>query len=80
MDKIRYGKFKDKYFDRFVKYYADSVNEQQRKELKRSIFDNPNLTIDEKEDFWDIVVKGGKDARKTISKSRRLYHSKSKRK
>ena len=62
MDKERYKNFREKYLKRFIKYYNED-NIIQRKELKRSIFDNPNLTIDEKEKFWEEVKRGGKNAK-----------------
>ena len=67
MNKERYFKFKQKYLDRFIKYYREA-NAAQKKEVKRSIFDNPNITIDEKEKFWEEVMKGAKNGKSKTTK------------
>lgn len=63
MNKEDYKKFKEKYLKRFIKYYIDD-NSIQRKELRRSVFDNPNLTLQQQREFWDEVVKGSKNVTK----------------
>ena len=68
MNKERYQSFRDKYLGRFTKYYIEA-NNTQRKEVKRSIFENINLTIEERETFWNEVIENakGRDRRsKTI--------------
>lgn len=54
MNREDFIKFKEKYLKRFRKYYKEGTSES-REELKRSIYDNINLTDDEKDEFWNLV-------------------------
>lgn len=57
---ISFASFKKKYLDRFKMYYRKADNKQQRDEIKRSVYDNPNLTEKQKNEFWELVIKNGK--------------------
>ena len=59
MNKEDFEKFKKNYLSRFIKYYIEA-NTTQKKEVKRSIFENPNLTEEEKEEFWNEVIDNAK--------------------
>lgn len=61
MNKEDYERFIRDNLVRFQKTYK--VRGIDRKELKRSIYDNKNLTDEEKEDFWEKVVNGGDNAK-----------------
>ena len=57
MGNKEYAEFEEYYLGRFKKYYKECTNYKQRKELKRSIYDNNNLTKSQKEKFWEKVTK-----------------------
>lgn len=52
-----FEKFKERYLKRFRKYYRECTNNAQRKELKKNITDNNNLSATEKKIFWEEVTK-----------------------
>lgn len=54
MQKEEFEKFKIQYLTFFRKRYKITAC---RKELKRSIFENPNLTEQQKVEFWTLVTK-----------------------
>lgn len=56
MNSVEYEKFIEKYLARFKLYYKRCVNQKERSELKRSVFDNNNLTSTQKKDFWGKVI------------------------
>ena len=56
MDKENFEKFKEKYLKRFKKYYKECYNANQRRELKKSVFDNGNLSDTQKKKFWEEVI------------------------
>ena len=62
MNKDDFNKFKKDYLGRFIKYYIEA-NAEQKKEVKRSVFDNKNLTDEQKKEFWDEVILGGKNVK-----------------
>lgn len=49
-----YKLFKKMYLEKFRKYYRDKY--ANKKELKRSIYDNKNLNDRQKDCFWSLVV------------------------
>lgn len=53
MNKLKYKIFKECYLNKFRGYYR--MEDCNRKELKRSIFDNPKLTDKQKIRFWELV-------------------------
>lgn len=54
MKEEEYILFKKWYLDRFKKYYRSS--RANKKELKRSVYDNKNLSDEQKDDFWHLVI------------------------
>ena len=54
---ISFANFKKKYLDRFRLYYKRADTLKQKAEIKRSVYDNPNLTEKQKRDFWEEVIK-----------------------
>lgn len=54
MREKEYNLFKKQYLDRFKKYYRSSRT--SKKELKRSVYENKNLSDEQKDDFWNLVV------------------------
>ena len=54
---ISFANFKQKYLDRFRLYYKRADTLKQKAEIKRSVYDNPNLTEKQKRDFWEEVIK-----------------------
>lgn len=54
MKKEGFERFKRDYLQRFIKTYR--VKGINRKELKRSIYDNRNLSDEQKDDFWHLVI------------------------
>jgi hypothetical protein len=52
----RFKDFKEKYLERFRKYYNECYNAKQRRELKKSVFDNGNLSGTQKKKFWEEVI------------------------
>ena len=56
MDEENFKKFKEKYLKRFKKYYKECYNSAQRKELKKSVFNNNNLSTKQKKEFWEEVI------------------------
>lgn len=54
MGKREYEIFKNSYLTRFIKTYR--VKGINKKELKRSVFNNKHLSQDQKEDFWQLVT------------------------
>lgn len=50
-----YKRFKHNYLSSFRKTYSRAKQPQKRL-LKKEIFDNPNLTTTQKEDFWNLVL------------------------
>lgn len=54
LNREEFEKFKEKYLKRFRKYYRQGTSESKQ-ELYRSIYDNINLTDDEKDEFWALV-------------------------
>lgn len=57
MEKMNFNKFKDLYLNKFRKYYRDEYT--NKKELKRSVYDNPKLSQLQKDKFWELVVSKG---------------------
>lgn len=57
MKRYEYLRFEEEYLGRFKKYYKECTNNSQRKELRASIFNNNNLTAQQKEKFWEKVTK-----------------------
>lgn len=57
MDKQEYNKFEEMYLGRFKKYFKECTNNSQKKELKRSVYDNTNLNTRQKDKFWEKVTK-----------------------
>ena len=55
MRKEEFEKFIKEQLGRFRKTYR--VRGINRKELKRSIYDNKNLSDDQKDYFWELVEK-----------------------
>ena len=53
MNKLSYKIFKMNYLNKFRMYYK--MEDCNRKELKRSVFDNPKLTELQKVRFWKLV-------------------------
>ena len=53
MNKLKFKVFKEQYLKRFRAYYK--MQDCNRKELKRSIYDNPKLTENQKMKFWELV-------------------------
>ena len=51
-----FNKFKEKYVKKFQKYYKECYNSAQRKELKKSVFNNDNLSTKQKKEFWEEVI------------------------
>ena len=49
-----YKLFKKMYLEKFRKYYRDKYT--NKRELKRSVYDNPNLNDKQKDTFWRLVV------------------------
>lgn len=47
--------FIERYLKKFRKYFRDKYS--NKKELKRSVYDNKNLTDEQKDKFWNLVVK-----------------------
>ena len=56
MDDVSFERFKEKYLHKFRLYYKKADNKKQRDEIKRSIYDNTNLTEFQKNTFWNEVV------------------------
>lgn len=56
MENKRFKNFKEKYLERFKKYYKECYNANQRRELKKSVFDNGNLSDTQKKKFWEEVI------------------------
>ena len=54
MQKEEFEKFKIQYLTFFRKRYKITAC---RKELKRSVFENPSLTEQQKNEFWTLVTK-----------------------
>lgn len=54
MKKEDFEKFVRDYLQRFRKTYR--VKDINKKELKRSVYDNKNLTDEQKDAFWEMVV------------------------
>lgn len=54
MTKEEYERFKKDNLQFFRNRYKS--NKGSRKELKRSVYDNPNLTEQQKDNFWGLVV------------------------
>lgn len=53
MNKIRFKLFKACYLNKFRMYYR--MEDCNRKELKRSVYDNPKLTEYQKNIFWTLI-------------------------
>lgn len=49
-----YKRFKHEYLSSFKKIYS-RARQPQKKLLKEEIFNNPNLTTRQKEDFWHLI-------------------------
>lgn len=56
MENGHFKNFKEQYLKRFRKYYKECCNNKQRRELKKSIFDNGNLSGKQKKSFWEEVI------------------------
>lgn len=54
MNEEKYKRFVEEYLQFFRNRYKNYKG--SRKELKRTIFDNPKLTEQQKEDFWTLVT------------------------
>lgn len=54
MINMKFKKFKDNYLEKFRKYYR--MEDCNKKELKRSVYDNPKLTDNQKDRFWSLVI------------------------
>ena len=54
MKKDDYKVFKKMYLEKFRGYYRSSG--ANKKELKRSVFENKNLNEKQKASFWELVV------------------------
>lgn len=54
MINMKFKKFKDNYLKKFRLYYRQEGT--NRRELKRSIYDNPKLTEVQKDRFWKLVI------------------------
>lgn len=54
MNPTEYEMFKKHYLVRFQKTYK--VKGINKTELKRSVYDNPLLTDEQKNDFWNLVI------------------------
>lgn len=54
MSKEEFERFKIQYLTFFRKRYKITAC---RKELKRSVFENPSLTEQQKNEFWTLVTK-----------------------
>lgn len=53
MENKKYKQFKEIYLKKFRTYY--NKENSNKKEIKRSIFENPKLSEDQKIDFWELV-------------------------
>ena len=56
MEELKFVEFTKKYLARFKHYYKKCDNQRQRNELKRSVFDNNNLSSKQKKEFWEKVI------------------------
>lgn len=56
MRKEDFERFKREYLTRFIKTYR--VKGINKKELKRSVYDHPYLTDEQKDNFWELVLIG----------------------
>lgn len=56
MKEEEFERFKEDYMAFFRNRYKN--HKSSRKELKRSIYDNKNLTEKQKEEFWKLVIGG----------------------
>lgn len=56
MRKEDFERFKREYLTRFIKTYR--VKGTNKKELKRSVYDHPQLTDEQKNIFWKLVLLG----------------------
>lgn len=54
MNREDFERFKRDYLIRFQKTYR--VKGINRTELKRSIYDHPTLTDEQKDEFWNLVT------------------------
>ena len=54
MKEKEYELFKKLYLRKFRGYYRTS--DTNKKELKRSVYDNPKLNDEQKNDFWNLVI------------------------
>lgn len=57
MDNASFDRFKEKCLHRFRLYYKKADNKKQRDEIKRSVYENKNLTETQKDNFWDEIIK-----------------------
>ena len=56
MEKEKFEIFIERYLKNFRKYYKDCTNAFQRRELKKSVFNNVNLSGEQKKLFWEKVI------------------------
>ena len=56
LKKEDFERFKREYLTRFIKTYR--VKGTNKKELKRSVYDHPQLTDEQKNIFWKLVLLG----------------------
>lgn len=54
MINMKFKRFKKIYLKKFRGYYR--MEDCNRRELKRSIYDNPKLTEVQKNKFWKLVI------------------------
>ena len=53
MTNMKFKRFKEIYLKKFRGYYR--MEDCNRKELKRSVYDNPKLTEYQKNIFWTLI-------------------------
>lgn len=54
MKEEKYELFKKMYLKKFRGYYRSS--DVNKKELKRSVYENPKLNDKQKNNFWELVI------------------------
>lgn len=55
MSKQALKDFKKVWLNTYIKQYKDG-NREERRAIKRNIYKNVNLTEDEKDELWELIV------------------------